>query len=163
MAKKNQDIISVLKTVPVFLDLKPFQLAKLANAASIVDVEPGVELISEGNSLDYTYMLLEGDMLVQVYVPSVGKVETCHLAPLDTCGWSALTPIVRARTGTVTAITYCRLLALDSRILIPLCDEDHDIGYCVYRRIANVAARTFLTTRLQLMNLIVRESQSNIN
>lgn len=160
---KNQDIISILKTVPIFLDLKPFQLARLATAASIIDVEAGVELITEGNSLDYTYILLEGDMRVEVYIPSYGQAETSHLAPLDICGWSALTPIVRQRTGTVTTVTFCRLIRLDSRILIPLCDEDHDIGFFVYRRIANVAARSFLTTRLQLMNLIVKENHPNLN
>ena len=160
---KNQDIIPILKTVPIFLDLQPFQLAKLATAASIVDIDPGVELITEGNTLDFTYILLEGDMRVEIYVPSLGQVETSHLAPLDICGWSALTPIVRQRTGTVTSVTFCRMLRLDSRILIPLCDEDHDLGFFIYRRIANVAARSFLTTRLQLMNLIVKENHPNLN
>jgi CRP-like cAMP-binding protein len=160
---KNQDVIAILKTIPIFLDLKPFQLARLATAASVIDLEPGIELISEGNPLDFTYILLEGDMLVEVYVPSCGKIETSHLATFDICGWSALTPIVRQRTGTVTSVTFCRLIRLDSRILIPICEEDHDIGFCVYRRIANVAARSFLTTRLQLMNLIVKENHPNLN
>ena len=160
---KNQDIIPILKTVPIFLDLQPFQLAKLATAASIVDIDAGVELITEGNTLDFTYILLEGDMRVEIYVPSLGQVETSHLAPLDICGWSALTPIVLQRTGTVTSVTFCRMLRLDSRILIPLCDEDHDLGFFIYRRIANVAARSFLTTRLQLMNLIVKENHPNLN
>lgn len=159
----NSDIISLLKTIPVFLDLKPFQLAKLATSAAILDLEPGIELITEGDPLDFTYIILEGDMLVQAYVPSYGNIETSHLGPLDICGWSALTPIVRQRTGTVTTTTFCRLLKLDSHLLIPICEEDHDIGFCIYRRVANVAARTFLTTRLQLMNLIVKENHNNIN
>jgi CRP/FNR family transcriptional regulator, cyclic AMP receptor protein len=162
MANKK-DIISALQTIPVFLDLKPFQLARLATTASLISLEPGVELITEGDVLDYTYILLEGDMKVEVYVPSYGKIETSHLAPLDTCGWSALTPIVRRRTGTVTSVTFCRLVRFDSRLLIPLCEEDHDIGFVVYRRIANVAGRSFLTTRLQLMNLIVKENRANLN
>jgi CRP-like cAMP-binding protein len=160
---KNPDIIALLQTVPIFLDLKPFQLARLATAMSVEDLEPGIQLITEGDSLDFTYIILEGDMLVQAYVPSCGNIETSHLGPLDICGWSALTPIVRQRTGTVTTVTFCRVLKMDSRILIPICEEDHDIGFCIYRRVANVAARTFLTTRLQLMNLIVKENHPNIN
>ena len=65
-----------------------------------------------------------------------------------------MTPIVRQRTGTVTAATHCWLLRIDSRLLSQLCENDHHIGFVVYRRIANVVARSFLTTRLQLMNLI---------
>ena len=120
-------------------------------------------LITEGDPLDYFYIVLEGDMLVQIFVPSIGKIETSHLGPLDICGWSGLTPIVRSRTGTVTTLTFCRVLKMDSRLIIPICEEDHDIGFCLYRRIANVAARSFLTTRLQLMNLIVKENQANLN
>lgn len=161
MTKKNE-IIETLKTIPIFLDLKPFQVARLATASAVIDLEPGYELITEGDPLDFTYILLEGDMTVEVYVPSHGKVMTSHLGPLDMCGWSAMTPVVRQRTGTVTTTSKCRLLKLDSRLLIPMCEEDHDIGYFVYKRLANVAARTFLTTRLQLMNLIVKESQTVI-
>jgi CRP-like cAMP-binding protein len=157
------DVIEQLRAVPIFLDLKPNQLALLASASTIIDLEAGVELITEGDPLDYFYIVLEGDLLVEVYVPSFGKIETSHLGPLDICGWSGLTPIVRTRTGTVTTLTFCRLLKMDSRLIIPMCEEDHDIGFTVYRRIANVAARSFLTTRLQMMNLIVKASQVNIN
>lgn len=160
---KNLDIIELLKTVPVFLDLQPYQLARLATAVSVLDLTPGIELITEGNPLDYTYILLEGDMLVEAFVPSHGKIETSHLGPLDICGWSALTPVVRQRTGTVTSVTFCRLLQFDSQILIPMCEEDHDIGFCIYKRIANVAARSFLTTRIQMMNLIVKENHNASN
>lgn len=157
------DIIAHLKTIPIFLDLKPGQLARLASATTVIDLEAGVELIIEGDPLDFFYIVLEGDMLVEIYVPSIGKIETSHLGPLDICGWSGLTPIVRSRTGTVTTLTFCRVLKMDSRLIIPICEEDHDIGFCLYRRIANVAARSFLTTRLQLMNLIVKENQANLN
>ena len=154
----NPDIIDVLKGIPVFLDLQPFQLARLATAMSIIDLDPNKEIITEGDPLDFTYILLEGEMIVKSFVPNHGNVETSRLGPLDVCGWSALTPIVRQRTGTVVTATFCRLLKMDTRILIPMCEEDHDIGFCIYKRIANVAARTFLTTRLSLMNLLVRQA-----
>jgi CRP-like cAMP-binding protein len=160
---KHPDLIEVLKTIPIFLDLKPFQLARLATAVSVIDLEPDYQLITEGDPLDYTYILLEGEMVVKSFVPSYGNVDTSHLGPLDVCGWSALTPVVRQRTGTVVTVGYCRLLQMDTRILIPMCEEDHDIGFCIYKRIANVSARTFLTTRLQLMNLIVKETENFSN
>ena len=156
MAKQPDDIVEILKTIPIFLDLKPFQLARLATAASVVDLNPGTQIITEGDPLDYTFIVLEGEMTVHSFVPSKGNIVTSHLGPLDVCGWSALTPVVRVRTGTVVTNSFCRVLRLDSRVLIPMCEEDHDIGFCIYKRISNVAARTFLTTRLQLMNLIVK-------
>ena len=73
---KHPDIIELLKTIPVFLDLKPFQLARLASVCSHIELDPGTELITEGDSLDYTYILLDGDMTVEVFVPSYGNIET---------------------------------------------------------------------------------------
>jgi hypothetical protein len=49
---------------------------------------------------------------------------------------------------------------MDSRLLIPTGEEDHDIGFCIYKRVSNIAARTFLSTRIKLMNLIVKESNT---
>lgn len=161
--EKSNELIDLLKTVPIFLDLKPYQLAKLATATTVIDLEPGMTIITEGDPLDYTYIILEGDLLAQIYIPSFGNVENSHLGPLDICGWSALTPIVRQRTGTVTAVTFCRLLKMDSRLLIPICEEDHDIGFCIYKRAANVAATSFLTTRLLMMNIIIKNSHPNLN
>ncbi len=74
------DIIAYLQTIPIFLDLKPGQLARLASATTVVGLDVGVELITEGDPLDYFYIVLEGDMLVQIFVPSIGKIETSHLA-----------------------------------------------------------------------------------
>lgn len=156
----QKEIIDILKTIPIFLELKPFQLARLATAMDVIDLEPETQVITEGDPLDFTYIILNGEMAVNSFVPTHGNVETSHIGTYDVCGWSALTPVVRVRTGTVITNTYCRVLRMDSRILIPICEEDHDIGFCIYRRISNVAARTFLTTRIQLMNLIVKDNPS---
>lgn len=155
------DIIQVLKNIPLFLDLKEFQLAKLAEAAEIVEFNTNSIILCEGDKPDCVFIVLEGDIKIEVFVPVCGNSETSHLGPLDILGWSALTPVVRQRTGTATALTTCSLLRLDSKKLIALCELDHDIGHIIYKRISNVAARSFLTTRLELMNLLVAASQSH--
>jgi CRP/FNR family cyclic AMP-dependent transcriptional regulator len=155
------DLVQVLKNIPLFMDLKEFQLAKLAETASILEFEAGSTIISEGGILDCIYIILEGEIKVEVFVPAYGNIETSHLGPLDILGWSALTPVVRQRTGTATSISNCFLVKFESKKLIPLCDLDRDIGVIIYKRIANVAARSFLTTRLQLMNLIFTAAQSH--
>lgn len=155
------DIIQILKTIPLFLDLKEFQLAKLAEAAEIVEFDSPSVILTEGEKPDSIYIVLEGDIKIEIFVPVCGKSETSHLGPLDILGWSALTPVVRQRTGTATALTSCSLLKFDSKRLIALCELDHDLGHIIYKRVSNVAARSFLTTRLELMNLLVAASQNH--
>lgn len=151
---KTLDILDVLKNIPLFLDFTPEQLVQIAHISDIVEIDPGDIPIHEGAKLDFVYILLEGEIKVELFVPTRGQVETSRLGPFDILGWSAMTPIVRQRTGTTTAMTHCWLLRTDGKFLYQLCEEDHDIGFIIYRRLANVAARSFLTTRIQLMNLL---------
>jgi CRP-like cAMP-binding protein len=150
----NIDINSIIKSIPLFFDLQPTQLDSITQLSDLIEIDPGDKPIEEGGSMDFLYILLEGEVKVTVLIPTIGTVETCTLGPLDILGWSAMTPIVRQRTGTVTAVTHCWLLRIDSRLLCHLCEYDHDIGFVIYRRIANVVARSFLTTRLELMNTL---------
>jgi len=155
------DLIQVFKSIPIFLDLKDFQLARLAEISEIVEVQSDSIIMNEGDKPDCVFIVLEGEIQVEVFVPVCGNTETSRLGPLDILGWTALTPVVRQRTGTAIAVTTCTLLKLDGDRLIDLCEKDHDIGLMVYKRISNVAARSFLTTRLQLMNLLVNAYQSH--
>jgi CRP-like cAMP-binding protein len=153
----NVDLPSLLKTIPFFYALTAVQLNRLAEITDYIEIAPNAKLIEEGNSIDFLYILVEGEVTVTVHVPSIGLVETSTFGPLDIIGWSAMTPVVRQRMGTVTASTYCRLLRFDSKQFTQLCENDHDIGFFIYRRISNMAARSFLTTQLRLMNLLAEQ------
>ena len=157
----NTDITAVIKNIPHFLDLSPHQLEMISNISSLIEIDPGDIPIHEGAKLDYLYILLEGEIKVEVFIPGYGQVETSRLGPFDMLGWSAMTPMVRQRTGTTTAITHCWLIQMDGSLLSSLCETDHDIGFILYRRLANVAARSFLTTRIQLMNVLMQSLAVN--
>jgi len=149
------NIIETLKIIPLFLDFSADQLGRLSQISEVIEFEPGDTPLLEGQPLDYLYIVVDGEMQIEVYVPSYGNMETARLGPLDIFGWSAMTPVVRQRTGTTTAVTHCRVIRIMGKQLYALCEEDHDIGFYIYRRIANVVARSFLATRLQFMNLLV--------
>lgn len=151
--------IEALKIIPLFLDFNNDQLRRISEIADVIELDPGDTPILEGAQLDYLYVLMDGEIKVEVFVPTRGQLETARLGPLDILGWSSMTPVVRQRTGTTTAITHCKLIRIHGKSLFALCEEDHDIGFFIYRRIANVAARSFLTTRLQFMAIIVEETK----
>lgn len=150
----NLDITAIIHSVPLFFDLSPAQLDAISRISDLIETDPGDQPIREGARLDFLYILLEGELCVEIFVPTRGAIETSRLGPLDVIGWSAMTPMVRQRTATCTAMTHCRLLRMDAKMLTSLCEKDHDIGFAIYRRVANVTAMSFLTTRIQMMNLI---------
>lgn len=113
-------------------------------------------MFNEGDREDYVYILLEGQLLIEMWVTTRGKERICLAEPLDILGWSSLTPVVRQRTATATATQNCRLLCLDGSALRQMCESDHDLGYLIMRRVANVVASNLLTTRLALMDIILQ-------
>lgn len=153
----STNITTLIDNIPLFLDLSPAQRRKISELSTLIELDPGDAPIQEGGPLDLLFIILEGEIQVELFVPTIGQIVTSKLSTYDIIGWSAMTPIVRQRTGTTTALTHCWLIGLNSKLLRSLCEEDHDIGFAIYQRIANVAARSFLTTRIQLMNLLTTQ------
>ncbi len=158
----STNIATFIDNIPLFLDLSPDQRRKISAISTLIEIDPGDIPIQEGGPLDLLYIILEGEIKVEVFVPTIGQVITSKLSTHDMIGWSAMTPIVRQRTGTTTALTHCWLIGLNGKLLRSLCEEDHDIGFIIYQRISNVAARSFLTTRIQLMDLLTHQPSHSI-
>lgn len=155
----NTDITHTLQTIPWFLELKPFQLERLAKVVSIRSIDTGQVLFTEGEREDFLYILLEGQIALDIHVPTRGCVNIFTAEPLDIFGWSSLTPVVRQRTASAHALNPVRVLAFKGEALRELCDEDHDIGYVMMRRVANVAASRLLITRLHMFDIILVKAQ----
>jgi CRP/FNR family transcriptional regulator, cyclic AMP receptor protein len=157
------DLTHALQSIPWFLELKPFQIDRLSKVASIRQLTANEELFHEGNRSDNFFILLEGKVAVEIQVPSRGATRILVAEPLDILGWSVLTPVVRQRTATAFALEPSRLIVFEGEALRHLCDEDHDIGYFLMRRVANVVASRLLITRLQLYDVLLAKSQYPTN
>jgi CRP/FNR family transcriptional regulator, cyclic AMP receptor protein len=149
-----ESMVKALKRIPWFLELSPNQIEALAKIAVIRSLSSGEILFNEGDSEDCLYILMEGQVDAEVHVPGRGVVHLYRAEPLDVVGWSVLTPVVRQRTVTIRAASDVRLLCFNSLILRQVCETDHDLGFIVMRRIANVVASRLLVTRLQLFELL---------
>lgn len=148
------DIVKLFHRIPWFLSLDEAQLDRLAEIAILHEMEPGEELFKEGDRHDFLYILLEGQIVLEMEVPTHGQAEFYTAEALDIIGWSSLTPIVRQRTAGARATQHSLLLGFQSKLLEQLCEEDHDLGYIIMRRLANVVANRLLTTRVFLMDMI---------
>lgn len=160
----HADLTHTLRRIPWFVDLPQEQIDCLASISAIHDMEPGDYLFKEGDREDYLFILLEGQVVLEVEVPTRGQVAVYTAESLDVIGWSSMTPIVRQRTASVRATQPSLLVALNSKLLMQLCDEDHDLGYLIMRRLANIVANRLLTTRLCLLDIIANTvPQANPN
>jgi CRP/FNR family transcriptional regulator, cyclic AMP receptor protein len=157
---QQADLVETLQTIPWFVDLKPEQFTKMANIARLRQIGTGEELFAEGEKADCLYVLLEGEIVLSLYVPGCGETNVYTAEPLDILGWDPLTPVIRQRFGSAHSTKPCLLIALSGDSLRLLCEEDHELGFIVYRRLANIVAGRMLNIRLTMSDTIMRLSQA---
>jgi CRP-like cAMP-binding protein len=150
---EKKDLIDALQAIPWFEQLSTSHFERLVGIAKLVTVGRGEDLFKEGDREDYLYIVLEGRVAIDIFAPSKGRIPIYTAEPLDVLGWSSVTPVVRQRTASARAVFDSRLVAFDAQGLRQACDEDHDLGYIIMRRLANVVAGRLLVTRLQLLDL----------
>lgn len=148
------DITATMKSIPWFLDLSTESLQRLTEIANFRFFDAGEKIFSEGEKNPYLYVILEGKVRLESYVPGRGSLPYLTAESLDVIGWSSLTPVVRQKTGTAVAIEPTRLLSFHADELMDLCERDCDLGFVIMRRLANIIASRLLNHRLHLLELI---------
>lgn len=148
------DVVKTIKSIPWFLELKPESIQRLTSIAEIMTYQTDEIIFREGEKHDYFYIVLEGKVNVSCYVPGYGSTPFFTAESLDVLGSSSLTPVIRQKTGTALVIKPTTLLAFKAKSLMALCESDHDLGFIIMRRLANIVASRMMTNRLHLLELI---------
>lgn len=153
------DMTSTIRTIPWFLDLVPESLQRLVNIAEIRSFEQGEIIFTEGEQHPYLYIILEGQICLESFVPGYGTLPILKAESLDVIGWSSLTPVVRQKTSTARVLEKTTLLAFKADKLMTLCESDCDLGFVIMRRIANIVASRMLNHRLHLLGLLTAKNE----
>jgi CRP-like cAMP-binding protein len=155
----EQELVKSLQAIPWFQVMTAEHFKKMVGIAKIFKYEPGQVIFREGDKEDYLYVVLEGRVAIEISVPGRGRMRILTADAMDEVGWSAVTPVVRQRTAGARAVLPSRLVAFDANELRRMCEEDHDFGYYVMRRLANLVAGRLLTTRLQLLDMFANPAE----
>jgi CRP/FNR family transcriptional regulator, cyclic AMP receptor protein len=149
----QKQLVDALQAIPWFQMMNAEHFKKVLGIAKICRYEPGQVIFHEGDKEDFLYVVLEGRVAIEMSVPGRGRMRILTAEPMEEVGWSSVTPVVRQRTAGARAVLPSRLVAFDAEALRQLCEEDHDFGYFVMRRLVNVVAGRLLTGRLQLLDM----------
>jgi CRP-like cAMP-binding protein len=149
----EKSLKEMLQAIPWFQELTDEHFLKIASISNAVVLPKDELLFRQGDKQEYLYILIEGRVGIELYSPERGYIRVFTAEPLDVVGWSSATPVVRQRTASARAVFESRLVAIDSAELNRLCEEDHELGYIVMRRLANVVAGRLMICRLQLIDL----------
>ena len=149
----SEALTDILSQNPWFQGLEPDHFEKLLAIAGLAEWAEGQTIFAEGGQDAKLYLILEGRVAIEKYVPGRGRVTLLTLGPSEIFGWSAVVPVIGTRTATARAAAPTQAVTFDSQALVQVCDEDHDLGYLVYRRLTNIIAGRLSATRLQLLDM----------
>jgi len=152
---------TAIKSIPWFLDLSPESIQRLSSIAEILSLEAGSIIFNEGDQHPYLYIVLDGKVRLESFVPGQGHIPIFTAESLDVIGWSSMTPVVRQKTCTARVITPTNLLGFNAASLMACCEKDCELGFVIMRRLANIVATQLLNNRLHLLEIITLQNKSN--
>ena len=157
----KEELIGELFKIPWFQDMKPEHIQEVANMSTLRRFKAGEVFFHEGDKQDYVYIVISGRVALDIFIPHKGKIRVYTCEQGESFGWSSVTPLVRTRTAGAVAVVDGLVVGIDSAKLRQVCDEDHDLGYVVMRRLTNIVASRLLVTRLQLIDMFASPEEKN--
>ncbi len=153
------DLKIALQMIPWFNSLSPEHFSKTAELTHLRHARAGEIFFREGDKQDFVYIVLDGRVSLEIFVPHHGKVRFYTAEPFDVFGWSSVTPGMRQRTAGAVAVLDSTVACIDAEGLRNFAEIDHDFGYLLMRRLANVVASRLMVTRLQLIDMFAGPSE----
>jgi CRP/FNR family cyclic AMP-dependent transcriptional regulator len=147
-----QTLDEVVAEAPIFAGLEQPELVTIAGCTQTAGFEEGEYVFREGQPADVFYLLRRGAVALETFVPTRGPVRLTTIHEGDVLGWSWLFPPYRWHFD-ARALEPVRAVAFDGACLRDKCGEDHDLGFELMQRFAEVMVSRLQATRLQLLDV----------
>jgi CRP/FNR family cyclic AMP-dependent transcriptional regulator len=161
MTDNKSEVMQELRKIPWFQELKSEHLQKLTAITHLQSMKNGETMFREGDTEGCLYVVIEGRVALDIFIPHRGKMRIYTAEPWDVFGWSSVTPNIHKRTAGAVCVMDGRVAGIDAEKLRQACDDDHDLGYIVMRRLAHIIASRLLVTRLQLLDMFAIPETKN--
>ena len=147
-----EKMMETLQTMAVFQGLELHQLTVLASMAKEVAYAEGDMVFREGEVGKTVYLIQDGQVALDIYVPGRGPVTILTVGPGQLLGWSSLFSTER-KTANGRVVKPTNAIALDANELRQLCRQDHELGCIIAWRVSELIAGRLKATRLQLLDI----------
>jgi len=137
---------------PFFADCPAAYVKVLAGCATNVRYQADEVLCREGEEANIFYMIREGHVAIESFLPGQGKVSIQTLGPGEVFGWSWIIPPYTYDFD-ARVLEPSRIIALDAVCLRQKCEDDVALGYDLLRRFSAVMVARLRETRMRLLDL----------
>jgi CRP-like cAMP-binding protein len=141
---------SNLESQPFLKGMNTRHLELLAEDSLPSEFHAGDRILNEGGSANRFYLILEGQVEVESSAQDGESVSIQTLGPGDMLGCSWLFPPYCWRFD-ARAVTQTKTLCFYGTRLRKLCEENHDLGYELMKRVSEVVVQRLQAVRLKLV------------
>lgn len=147
---QSQALYALIAQQPFFKGLTDTQLQLLTNSALQMQFESGQTIFAEGSPANRFYLILNGKVVIESEVAEHNKTFIQTLGAGDDLGWSWLfAPYLFHFTA--HAVEPTRTIFFYGTRLREQCEQDHELGYQLMKRVAEVATQRLRATQLGLL------------
>ena len=137
---------------PFFEGLESQYSGLLTGCASNVRFSAATYIFKEGEEANVFYLIRAGKVALEI-LPSRGRPITVEtLTEGELLGWSWLLPPY-VWSFHAHALQDTRAIAIEGKCLRNKCEQNHDLGYEVLKRLSQIMARRLQATRFQLLDV----------
>jgi len=147
-----QMLESYLKEHPFLKNIEPQHIKHLAECATNVQFNAKEYIFREGNDANFFYIIRHGRVAIQLYAAHLGSINIQTLESGDILGWSWFIPPYKWHFDAF-AVELTRAVALDGKCLRAKCEQNHDLGYELFKRFSLIFIERLQSTRLQLLDI----------
>jgi CRP/FNR family transcriptional regulator, cyclic AMP receptor protein len=146
-------IATVISNHPFLSGLDPKHLRVLAGNSLRMRYEPGDLIFREGDPANRFYLIEEGQVALESTRRDESPVRLQTIGPGDVLGWSWLFPPYYWHFDAVVTEPVTAIFFYGTR-LREQCEQDHDLGYELMKRMTQVIIQRLQATRKRLLTAL---------
>lgn len=146
----SSQLFELIAQQPFFKGLSGPHLQQLADAAMETQFKRGQWIFRQGDPANRFYLILEGKVLIESEVKERGAIPIRTLDPGDDLGWAWLFSPYDMQFS-ARAIDPTRAIFFYGTRLREQCEENHELGYQLMMRVAEVVAQNLNATQQRLL------------
>ncbi len=138
--------------IPIFSEIDDASLKKLRDIADVKEYEDGEVVYTRDDPAEYFFIVLSGEAVLEYKLSDEVQVIFSSISPGYCFGWTALSDTPRHASARNRGAS--RYVVIPAKALRTLLDEDHDLGYHVYRAFAKIALDQLFIRTDQFINML---------
>jgi CRP/FNR family transcriptional regulator, cyclic AMP receptor protein len=146
----SSELIALVAKQSFFKGLDRRLVDLLADSILEMRFKPGDWIYQQGDPANRFYLILKGKVLIESQVKDRGVLPIRTLGPGDDLGWAWLFPPYRMHFN-ARAVDSTRTIFFYGTRLREKCETNHELGYQLMKRVAEVVVRNLQATQQRLL------------